>query len=360
MATDTISLTDCQTKGEILHKVRVAVITAPGEVELRDEPSPPLGPDELLVEVAACGLCTMERRLFSGEKRVYPVAPGHEVAGRVVAAGATAAGLPGAPRLGDLVTVDLLTRCGACRACRRGRTALCKHPQGGALSDGTISMGAGLADAVRVPAKQAYPVGDVPVEVAAMGEPLACTVHSLRMGGFRTGDRVAVIGGGYMGRLHLALMRQRGAVEAGVMDVSGDRRDDAVHAGAHWTAHPDEARTAHAHDVDVVVITAGAPGALELGLDLLDEGGTVVLYGAFPKEALVGVPADAIHHHEQTIAGVYSHEPEDWFVAAGLIRSGVLARDLEVLVTARFGLDRVGEALTLAAWSPVYRVLVGG
>ncbi|HEY6378652.1 MAG TPA: alcohol dehydrogenase catalytic domain-containing protein [Candidatus Dormibacteraeota bacterium] len=340
--------------------MRVAVITAPGEVELREEPSPRLAPDELLVEVGACGLCTMERRLFSGEKRVYPVAPGHEVAGRVVAAGEAVAALPGAPRVGERVTVDLLTRCGACSACRRGRSALCRRPQGGALSDGTISMGAGLADAVRVRAEQAYQVGEVTVEQAAMGEPVACVVHSLRLGGFGAGDRVGVIGAGYMGRLHLALMLRQGAVEAGVVDISPDRRADAAHAGAHWTATPDEARAEHAHALDTVVITAGAPGALELGLELLDEGGTVVLFGAFPKELTASVPPDALHHHEHTVVGVYSHEPRDWHVAAALIRSGVLAADLDALVTARFGLDGVGEALALAASAPVYRVLVGG
>src|SRR4051794_4952037 len=130
--------------------MKVAVVTAPGQVELRDEPTPDLGPDELLVEVGACGLCTMERRLFAGEKQIYPVAPGHEVAGHVVAAGTAVAGLPGVPAVGERVTVDLLTRCGACRQCRRGHSALCRQPQGSALSDGTISMGAGLSEYVRV------------------------------------------------------------------------------------------------------------------------------------------------------------------------------------------------------------------
>ena len=183
--------------------MKVAVVTGPGSVELRDEPRPRPGPDDVVVEVAACGLCTMERRLFSGTKRIYPVAPGHEAAGRVVEVGEAAAGLDGSPRVGDLVTMDLLTRCGTCRMCRRGRSALCKRPQGGALSDGTISMGAGLSEAVRVAAAQTFAVGEIPVEHATMGEPLACVVHSVRLSGFRSGDRVAVIGAGYMGRLHM-------------------------------------------------------------------------------------------------------------------------------------------------------------
>ena len=102
--------------------MQVAVVTGPGAVELREEPRPRPGPEDVLVEVAACGLCTMERRLFAGTKSIYPVAPGHEVAGRVIEVGEAVVALAGAPQVGDLVTMDLLTRCGTCHMCRRGRS----------------------------------------------------------------------------------------------------------------------------------------------------------------------------------------------------------------------------------------------
>ena len=357
--------------------MKVAVVTGPGSVELRDEPRPRPGPDDVVVEVAACGLCTMERRLFSGTKRIYPVAPGHEAAGRVVEVGEAAAGLNGSPQAGDLVTMDLLTRCGTCRMCRRGRSALCKRPQGGALSDGTISMGAGLSEAVRVAAAQTFAVGEIPVEHATMGEPLACVVHSVRLSGFRAGDRVAVIGAGYMGRLHMAVCRAWGAASVGFVDVSEARRAEAAAAGADRTAAPDELAGPGGSDGpggpggpggppdswagghDVVFVTAGVPGTVEAALDLCDDGGSVVLYGAFPAEVTATVGVDRIHHHELSVIGVYSQEPSDWRTAAGLLRSGVLGADLDRLVTARYGLDDVADALELAATSPVYRVLVG-
>ncbi|MFI0423074.1 zinc-binding dehydrogenase [Spongiactinospora sp. 9N601] len=337
--------------------MRVAVVTGPEAVELREEPMPRVGPDEILVEVGATGLCTMERRLYLGEKRFYPVAPGHEVAGRVAEVGAAVDGLPGSPRVGDTVTVDLLSRCGTCAACRRGRSAMCKAPQGGALSDGTVSFGAGLSDGVVVKARQAYPTGAAPIEHAAMGEPVACVVHSLRLGGLRAGDRVAVIGAGYMGRLHLALAKARGAGPVGLIDVSAERLAEAEAAGAAWAATPQDA-PARGGKQDLVFVTAGAPGALETAIELCDDGGTVVLYGAFAKDLRSEVAPDAIHHHELSIVGVYSQEPEDWQEAAALIASGVLAADLDALVTARFPLTDVTEALKLAATTPVYRVLV--
>ena len=338
--------------------MQVAVVTGPGEVELRSEPRPEPGPEDLLVEVGVCGLCTMERRLFSGEKQIYPVAPGHEAAGRVIEVGDAVAGLPGTPRVGELVTMDLLTRCGTCHMCRRGRSALCRRPQGGALSDGTISMGAGLADLVVVSARQAYTVGEIPVEHASMGEPLACVVHSVRLSGFRPGDRVAVTGAGYMGRLHLALCRSRGASSVSMIDISEQRLSEAADAGADRGSAPDAA-VSWAGEHDVVFVTAGVPGAVELALDLCDDGGAIVLYGAFPKDVTASVGADRIHHHELSIIGVYSQEPDDWRVAAGLLRSGVLGPDLDRLVTARYELADVSDAMELAASSSVYRVLVG-
>jgi threonine dehydrogenase-like Zn-dependent dehydrogenase len=220
-------------------------------------------------------------------------------------------------------------------------------------------MGGGLTDTVKVRAAQAWSCGDAPVEHAAMGEPLACVAHSVRLSGFRAADRVAVIGAGYMGRLHLAVTRVLGAASVGVIDISPVRRDDAAQGGASWVATPDEA-AARARSSDVVFLTAGVPGTLELALSLCDVGGTVVLYGAFPKEHRATVEPDPLHHGELSIVGVFSQEPEDWNTAAGWVRSGVLAKDLDALVTARFRLEAVAEALALAADSPVYRVLVGG
>ena len=312
----------------------------------------------MLIEVGTCGLCTMERRLFAGTKQIYPVAPGHEAAGRVIEVGEAVAPLAGSPRVGDLVTMDLLTRCGTCHMCRRGRSALCKRPQGGTLSDGTISMGAGLAEVVRVAAAQTYCVGEIPVEHAAMGEPLACVVHSVRLSGFGAGDRVAVLGAGYMGRLHLALCRAWGAASVGLIDVSEARQAEAADAGASRVGAPDNVNGWFG-DHDVVFVTAGVPGAVELALDLCDDAGSVVLYGAFPKDVLASVGADRIHHHELSIIGVFSQEPEDWRTAAGLLSSGALATDLDRLVTARYGLADVADALTLAVSEPVYRVMVG-
>jgi L-iditol 2-dehydrogenase len=339
--------------------MQIAVVSAPREVELRETQRPSCGPDQVLVELAGCGLCTFDRRLFSGEMPIYPTAAGHEPAGRVIEVGKAVAGLPGTPQLGDLVTLDMRSRCGTCSACRRGRSAICLASQSHDREDGLISIAGGLAEVIAVGADHAWAVGDIPIEHAAMGEPIACVAHSMRRGGFRAGDRVAVIGGGYMGRLHLAMTKAAGAASVGIVEVSEQRRAEAAAAGAYWTAPPEQARDVGGAS-DVVFVTAGAPGVLELAVDLLAKGGAAVLYGAFPKNLSVGIGPDHMHHEETSIIGVHSHEPEDWRAAAGLLSAGILRPDLDALVTARFPLGRALEGFRLADSEPVYRVIVGG
>ena len=334
--------------------MRAALITGPGRVELRDEPDPSPAAHQVLVEIAACGLCTFERRLFAGEKEWYPVAPGHEAAGVITAVGADVDGLDGSPQVGERVTIDLLTRCLTCRPCRRGRTALCRTRQGRLLSDGTVSFG-GFTDRIAVDAKSVYPIGDAPMTHAAMGEPIACCVHSLRQGGFSPGDRVAIIGGGLMGRLHMALCRLGGASSVGVVDVSEARRREARAAGAAWTAGPDEALNVGGKH-DVIFVTAA--GGVDLAVSMADLGGTVVLYSAFDTALPATVGADRSHREEVSIVGAFSQEPDDWRLTAAYLRSGTLTADLDPLISARFAFDDIGAALELVTTRPTYRVFI--
>jgi len=124
--------------------------------------------------------------------------------------------------------------------------------------------------------------------------------------------------------------------------------DAAIHVAHAMTVHAME------RDLDFMTVVDDLKSREEG-----DDAGAAVLYGAFAHDVTATVGADRIHHHELSIVGVFSHEPEDWRTSAGLLQSGALADDLDRLVTARFGLSEVAAAMELTVSQPVYRVLVG-
>ena len=334
--------------------MKVAVFTGVGEVALREEPDPIPGPDQVVMAVAACGICTFERRLFTGDKTWYPIAPGHEASGVVLEVGEAVEDRPGSPRVGDRVAMDLLTRCGTCGPCRRGKTNLCRAGQGRVLADGTVSFG-GIAGRIALDAKSVYPVGDASLIHTAMCEPIACCIHSLRQGGFRSRDRVAIIGGGMMGRIHMALAGIEGAGSIGVIDLAEDRLEAATEAGADWVATPESAIDVGGPQ-DVIIVCAS--GGIDLAVEMADVGGTVVLYSAFGNDVPATVGADRSHREEVAIVGAFQQTAEDWRDASAYLRAGIIADDLEALVTATYPFSQVEDALRLVTTEPTYRVFV--
>jgi L-iditol 2-dehydrogenase len=339
--------------GRSAREGRVAVITGPRAVELRREAPAQPAHGEALIRIAACGVCTLEKALFNGDMRFYSVAPGHEVAG-IVEALVDPAGLSDLTP-GDVVAVDLLTRCGACAPCRAGHSAVCDATQGGALRDGTRTMGAGFSDFVVAPLRQVWSLGESSVESASMAEPLACVVHSLRRGGADPGDRIAVVGAGFMGRLHLAVLQARGCDDVGVVELDEGRRDEAYAAGARWAAAPEATGERRA---DLVFVTAANADSFQLAMRLCEDGGRIVVFGGDAASGAVTLDAYEVHQREISVLGSYSQEPADWRSASSLLRSGALESALQRLVTARYALDEVAAALVHAADEPVYRVLV--
>ncbi|MFB7664982.1 zinc-binding dehydrogenase [Kitasatospora sp. NPDC056138] len=336
--------------------MRVALVTSPGTVEIRETPLPEMGEDDVLVRISACGLCTMEAKLYTGTMPVYPVAAGHEVSGRIERVGARAAALEDAPVVGDLVTLDLLTRCGACRSCRGGNSAVCASPQGGLLPDGSITMGAGLAEYVKVPAAHAWRVGDADPLHAAMGEPLACVVHSFGRAAFRPDDRVTVVGGGFMGRLHQLLAQHHQARTVTVVETDAARREAALAAGADHAVTPDE--VTELPRADVVFVTIASAEAIATAFEAAADGARLVLFGGSHDAPEAALPGYEVHRRQLTVTGSYSQEPADWRTAAALLRSGVLAEGLAQLVTSRHELADVEKALAESSGSPAYRVFV--
>jgi 2-desacetyl-2-hydroxyethyl bacteriochlorophyllide A dehydrogenase len=276
------------------HRIFVAEVAMP---EARD--------DEILVRPCACGICGTDLHIlhhgFPGT--VYPVTPGHEFAGHVVAVGRDVKNV----KEGDFVAVDPNVTCGTCRWCRAGRPNLCP-----ALSPIGVGRPGAAAEYVTAPARNAFVVKEsLGADVAALIEPLACVLHAIESAGDIRDRDVLVLGGGTMGQLLAVAAGHFGAGRVTLADPAADKRDIARRAGISRAVDPSELVEA---TFEVVFEAAGARRALEQGLGLVEKTGTFVQVGVHDAGALVGVEPFAIYERELRVVG--SNSLADKFPAA--------------------------------------------
>lgn len=345
-------------KNDLPKTMRRAVFTGPGQITMETVPVPVPAPDQMLIEVKAVGLCTMEQRFYKGSGP-YPFLGGHEIAGVVRARGSA---VMSEAQVGDLVTVAQLTRCGECYFCRRGLDHLCVHADDQPAPGAAWGPG-GLADFMLVRGYEVYRLNpDVPFEEGCLTEPLACCTRSVGRAGIRFGDTVVVTGAGIMGLLHVKLAKLRGA-RVIVSEPSAARRRVAEEHGADLTVNPTAASMVdfvraqtEGRGAEAVFYTAGGPHALEDCVKATVKGGTVVIYGSTHPDPNIRVNANAIHYDEITITGTYRQDRESFREAARMISLREI--DMRPFVSAVVPLDDLDRGFTLAANPDNYRVIV--
>jgi threonine dehydrogenase-like Zn-dependent dehydrogenase len=258
--------------------MRAAVFEGDGRLSVRDWPDPVPGPGEILVEVEACGICGSDVQIINvppGHPSTPPVVIGHEFVGRIAAVGPGVG--PGGPTVGARVVLDPDPKCGACASCQAGRPSSCER----IVALGVHRDGA-LAGLVTAPANTAYPIAEeVPAELAALVEPLACVVNGTNLAAIRPGETVAVFGAGAIGCLFVAVFRAAGAGRIVAIEPSRARAPlaravgaDEVVTPAEWDDHRSELMPAGAA---VVVDAVGSvlPDAIAAGA----MAGRVVVFG---------------------------------------------------------------------------------
>ncbi|HTT89202.1 MAG TPA: zinc-dependent alcohol dehydrogenase family protein [Acidimicrobiales bacterium] len=321
--------------------MRAIVVEKPGQFEMTKVAEPVPGPGEILLRVSCCGICGTDLHIVDGEfpPTPYPITPGHEFSGEVVAFGPDGAeGIPGAPqfREGSLVAVDPSLFCGHCQPCRNGRGNLCE--QWGAIGD---TVDGAFAEFVTVPVANAYLLPDgFDGQTGAMVEPLACAVHGLERLGPVVSRRVVLFGAGTMGLLLLQLLVRAGAAGVTVVDRAPSRLAVATQLGAVATAtSPDQLDGAR---FDVAVDATGVPAAIEAALGLLDRGSRMLVFGVAPAEAAVPVSPFRIYNDEITITGsmavLYSFDQAVDLMARGAV-------DVRPLLSAPMPLEQFDQAL---------------
>lgn len=319
--------------------MHAAVLHAPGDIRTETVRRPTPAAGELLIEVAACGVCGSDipRVLHTGAHRL-PLVCGHEFSGHVVDAGDDVDGFAS----GELVTVPPLIPCFACEQCARGSFSLCDdYDYFGSRRDGAY------AEYVTVPVTNAMkvPAGLDP-QAAAMADPAAIALHAIWRGAPRIGDRVAIVGCGPIGLFAIQWARIAGARDVLAVDVSPASIELAEQAGATATASNDDDATAHG-GFDLVVEAAGAPAAEDLAVRLVRAGGRAAFVG-IPHAPVTWSKRTFEHflRREVTVHGAWNSfsapfPGDEWRVTLDAMASGTLS--WEFMITHRLGLDALPE-----------------
>lgn len=323
-------------------------------ITVAEVPVVPPPPGQVQLEVAYTGICGTDLHLLHGamDARVtLPAVIGHEMSGRVAAVGEGVTGW--AP--GDPVTVMPLAWCGACPACAAGHQHICQNLDFiGIDSPGSLRNRWNVSPdvLVRLPAS-------LPLDRAALVEPVAVSVHDVRRADVRPGERAVVVGGGPIGVLIAVAARHAGA-EVVVAEVDPERRamvaglgfdvldpgaDDLVARVAEWTAGA---------GADVVFEVSGAASAVLGATSLARVRGRLVIVAIHPRPRPVDLKQ--IFWRELTVLGARVYERRDFETAVTMLADGVVPADR--LITGTVPLTRVADAFEQLSAGKAMKVLV--
>ncbi len=301
------------------------------------------GPNELLVRVAACGICGSDLHIYQwelGAERIagrVPFVLGHEPAGEVVETGPGVSGF----RRGDRVALDPFGHCGRCGPCLAGRFHLCAAP---------TTLSGAFAEFTVAPVANAHPVPPtMDFEQAAMLEPFGTGLHAVEQSCLRAGDSAVVEGPGPIG-LSIALAARALGVTSIVvtgLEVDTERLALARRAGfrtvvADRPGWLEEARAMLPADGADVVFDAC--GMLDSPRELLRRGGELVEVG-WPARDVSAAELRALFFHGVTIINSRIRTPETWRRAIAMVASGAV--DLRPMITHRYDIARGLEAFEL-------------
>jgi L-iditol 2-dehydrogenase len=268
------------------------------QLTIEDLPVPGCGPGEVLVQVAACGICGSDVHGYDGSsgRRIPPIVMGHEAAGIVAVVGSQVRSV--VP--GDRVTFDSTVYCGRCDFCLRGEVNLCEDRQVIGVSCGDYRRAGAFAEYIAVPAYILYKLpASLSFADAAMLEAVSVALHAVKLSQIEGGETALVIGAGMIGLLILQAARVAGCSRLFVADVDATRLKLAAELGADETLHASESdlvrealRLTHGRGLDVVFEAVGRQETVATAIDCARKAGTVTLVGNIAAQ--VSVPLQRI------------------------------------------------------------------
>jgi threonine dehydrogenase-like Zn-dependent dehydrogenase len=298
--------------------MKALVYTGPNALVFQNEPEPTPEAGDLVVRVEAVGICGSDMHAYHGHdaRRPPPLILGHEAAGRIVAG----------PRAGERVTINPLVVDPACPYAIEGRWHLSPTRQ-------IISMpprqGA-FAELARIPERNVVAIpADMPIEHAALAEPVAVSWHAVRLGVERlhqplSACRVVILGGGAIGLAAALVARCFGASDLRIAEPNALRRRTIVTQEDFEAYDPAAAGSPAESSVDLVIDAVGAKSTRVAASAMVRPGGVIVHVGLLPGHE--GLDIRKITLQEVTVTGSYCYTPTDFRQAVAALAEGRLGR----------------------------------
>lgn len=326
--------------------MKAAVYYNNSDVRIQEVPTPKIGDGEILVKIAASGICGSDVMEWYRVKKA-PLVLGHEIAGTIVEVGAGVARF----KNGDRVTAAHHVPCNTCRHCLSGNHSVCDT-----LRTTNFDPG-GFCEYVRVPAINVdRGVFHLPENVSfvegSFSEPLGCVIRGLRACCMEPGKTVLVIGSGMSGLLHIKVARALGACRIAATDISDFRIEAALAAGADVALKADndaveKIRGGLGRGADIVVICASADSAIAQGLASVERAGAVMFFAPKEPGQTYPMPLFDLWKDNVTIVNSYASPPYDTMLAIDLIASGRVK--VSDMVSHRLPLAETAKGFALVA-----------
>lgn len=329
--------------------MKAGLLSAPGRIEINERPDPTPGPGEVVVTLAACGICGSDLEKLRGNYQATQVI-GHEPVGLVSAVGTGVAGLA----VGTRVFAHHHVPCYACPACYSGAYTYCPTYTKTNLDPG------GFSEQFRVPAVNVSRGALLPLaptvswEEGTLLEPAGCALTALRTVGLPPATTVMVMGLGPVGILYARLARTLGAGWIGGADPSAFRRTAAGGRGVDASIDPRNVEKVRqlvqlatgGRGVDLAVVATSAPSAVPAALSLVRRGGTLNLFGLPEAGSRLEEDLQSLYLRGIRVMPTYATTERDIAEVHALLA----AKRFEVrdLVTHRVGLDKLSEGFQLA------------
>lgn len=337
--------------------MRAAVYIDQHVVEARETPKPTLQSGDVLLRVAACGVCGTDIHKVHRSLVKPPAILGHEIAGMVAAVGDEVRKF----RIGDRVAVAHHTPCYACHYCRHESFSMCRTFKESNLDPG------GFAEFVRIPAGHvemtAHKIPDgLSYDQAIFMEPLACVIRNVKRARLQPGDTVMVIGLGSMGLLTGQIAKAFSCNVIGT-DLREDRIAKALKAGFDGAFAPSDPRLndflaekTEGRKADLLVLTAGNQAVYGDSICYVRDGGLLSIFAGLEPGSKVTYDVNELYHREITVYSSYSPSPAELVEAMEHLSNGTV--NVDILAPQIFGLDQIPQAMEAVTGQKTMKAII--